>query len=143
MSMTRKAYAYVTREESSATAVLAFRHRDYPRAGIQVLRGTVDNGEDPAATVVREVGEECGLCDARLIGLLARDMEAQPDDPNKNWERSFFHLVAPEAPDEWEHTVTGAGDDNGLVFSFFWLPRERLDDLWPGFGDYLHLVLTQ
>jgi len=141
MSMTRKAYAYVTREVNEPSAVLAFRHRDYPEAGTQVPRGTVDADEDPAATVVREVCEECGLCDARLIGLLARDIEAQPDDPGDYWERSFFHLVAPDAPDEWEHTVTGAGDDNGLVFSFFWLPRERLGDLWPGFGDYLHLIL--
>ena len=141
MSMTRKAYAYVTREVDRASAVLVFRHQDYPEAGIQVPRGTVDLGEDPAVTVVREVCEECGLCDARLIGLLARDVEAQPDDPAWNSERSFFHLVAPGAPDEWEHTVTGDGDDNGLVFSFFWLPRDRLGDLWPGFGDYLHLIL--
>jgi ADP-ribose pyrophosphatase YjhB (NUDIX family) len=139
--MLRKAYAYITREADRASAVLAFRHRDDPGAGIQVPRGTVDGGEDPAATVVREVCEECGLCEAQLIGLLASDVEAQPDEPTRNWERFFFHLVAPEAPDAWKHTVTGAGEDNGLVFSFFWLPRERLGDLWPGFGDYLHLIL--
>jgi putative (di)nucleoside polyphosphate hydrolase len=141
MGMVRKAYAYITREADHASAVLVFRHHDDPEAGIQVPRGTVDAGEDPAVTVVREVCEECGLCEARLIGLLARDVEAQSDDPALNWERFFFHLVAPNAPDGWEHTVTGAGEDNGLVFSFFWLPRERLGDLWPGFGDYLHLIL--
>jgi 8-oxo-dGTP pyrophosphatase MutT (NUDIX family) len=101
----------------------------------------VDAGGDPAVTVVREVCEECGLCQTRLIGLLVRDVEAQPNDPTRTWERFFFHLVAPEAPDDWEHTVTGDGEDNGLVFSFFWLPRERLGDLWPGFGDYLRLIL--
>jgi putative (di)nucleoside polyphosphate hydrolase len=122
--------------------VLVFRHRDYPEAGIQVPRGTaVDDGEDPAATAVREVCEECGLCQARLIGLIAHDVEAQPDDPAWNWERFFFHLVEPNAPDQWEHTVTGEGEDNGLVFSFFWLPREWLGELWPGFGDYLQLIL--
>jgi putative (di)nucleoside polyphosphate hydrolase len=140
--MIRKAYAYITREADHASAVLVFRHRDDPEAGIQVPRGTVDDGEDPAATVMREVCEECGLCDARLIGLLARDIEAQPDVPAQgSWERFFFHLVAPNTPDEWEHSVTGDGEDTGLVFSFFWLPRERLGDLWPGFGDYLHLIL--
>lgn len=141
MGMVRKVYAYITREADHASAVLVFRHRDDLEAGIQVLRGTVDAGEDPAATVVREVREECGLCEARLTRLLARDVVARPDDPARNWERLFFHLVAPEAPEEWEHTVTGEGEDNGLVFSFFWLPRERLGDLWPGFGDYLHLIL--
>ena len=141
MPVTQKAYAYVTREAFGAGAVLAFRHRDYPEAGVQVPRGTVDAGEDPAATVMREVCEECGLCDARLIGLLASDVEAQPDDPAWSWERYFFHLVAPNAPDQWEHIVTGDGEDNGLVFACFWLPGERLGDLWPGFGDYLHLVL--
>jgi len=141
MSLTRKAYAYVTHEATEASALLAFRHCDDPAAGIQVPRGTVDPGEDPAATVLREVCEECGLCDARLVGLIATDIVAQPDDPTWHWERFFFHLVAPDAPDAWEHSVTGAGEDNGLVFSFFWLPRERLGDLWPGFGDYAHLVL--
>jgi putative (di)nucleoside polyphosphate hydrolase len=121
--------------------LLAFRHRDDPAAGIQVPRGTVDAGEDPATTVLREVCEECGLCAARLVGHIATDFEAQPDDPAWHWERFFFHLVAPDAPETWEHSVTGAGEDNGLVFSFFWLPRERLGDLWPGFGDYAHLVL--
>jgi ADP-ribose pyrophosphatase YjhB (NUDIX family) len=139
--MVRKAYAYITREADHSSAVLTFLHRDDPQAGIQVPRGTVASGEDPVATVVREVCEECGLCEAQLIGMLARAVETQPDDPARNWERSFFHLVAPNAPDEWEHTVTGDGEDNGLVFSFFWLPRERLGDLWPGFGDYLHLIL--
>src|SRR5262245_20101678 len=140
MGLVRKAYAYITREAVGASAVLVFRHRDHPEAGIQVPRGTVDDGEDPAVTVVREVCEECGLCEARLIGLLARDVEAQPHDPTRTWERSFFHRVAPNPPDAWEHTVTGEGADNGLVFSYFWLPRERLGDLWPGFGDYLHLI---
>jgi putative (di)nucleoside polyphosphate hydrolase len=141
MSVTRKAYAYVTREAAEARAVLVFRHRDYPEAGIQVPRGTVDAGEEPTATVLRELCEECGLCAARLIGLLATDTEPQPDDPSWLFERHFFHLVAPDAPDTWEHTVTGPGEDNGLVFSFFWLPRDQLGVLWPGFGDYLHLVL--
>ena len=34
--MTRKAYAYITREAVGASAVLCLRHRDDPEAGIQV-----------------------------------------------------------------------------------------------------------
>jgi hypothetical protein len=69
--------------------------------------------------------------EARLIGLLARDVEAQPDDPTRNWERSFFHLVA-RRQTNGSILSQAKARDNGFVFSFFWLPRERLGDLWPG-----------
>jgi 8-oxo-dGTP pyrophosphatase MutT (NUDIX family) len=41
--------------------LLVFEHRDFPEAGTQVPAGTVDRGEAPARTVVREVLEETGV----------------------------------------------------------------------------------
>ena len=31
-----------------------------------------------------------------------------------------YELAAPGAPEEWEHTVVGDGDDAGLVFVYRW-----------------------
>lgn len=140
MSPTRKAYAYITRTATPARDVLVFRHRDYPEAGIQIPKGSVDAGEAPGDAVLREVGEEAGLVDVTLISALAVDEETQPDGARH--ERHFFHLVSNGARGAWDHVVTGDGEDHGMVFCYFWLDHARVGELWPGFGDYLHLILS-
>jgi ADP-ribose pyrophosphatase YjhB (NUDIX family) len=141
MTAIRKAYAYIIRERGGAREFLVFRHRDYPEAGIQVPKGTMLPGETPEDAVLREAREETGLREFAGPKLLAVDTQSQPDGTPH--ERHFFALAAPAgAPDAWEHIVTGDGDDNGLVFCYFWARSAAEADLWPGFGDYLHLALA-
>jgi ADP-ribose pyrophosphatase YjhB (NUDIX family) len=140
MTPIRKAYAYITRERAETREFLVFRHRDFPEAGIQVPKGTMLPDETPEAAVLREAREETGLRDLTLVRLLAVDLQPQPDGALH--ERHFFELAAPaDLPDAWEHVVTGEGDDNGLVFCYFWARSAVEVGLWPGFGDYLHLTL--
>jgi ADP-ribose pyrophosphatase YjhB (NUDIX family) len=137
----RKANAYITRDRDGACEFLVFRHRDFPEAGIQVPRGTMLPGEMPEVAVLREVREETGLRDVIVVRPLVVDLQDQPDGPPH--ERHFFELAAPaQTPDAWEHIVTGAGDDAGLVFCYFWARSAAEAGLWPGYGDYLHLVLS-
>ncbi len=136
----RKAYAYIIRERAGIREFLVFRHRDFPEAGIQVPRGTMLPDEPPAAAVLREAREETGLRDVTVVRPLAVDIELQPDGTRH--ERHFFELAAPaHPPDAWEHVVTGEGEDNGLVFCYFWARSAAEVGLWPGFGDYLDLAL--
>ncbi len=50
--------------------VLVARRRDVPRhlGGWQMPQGGIDAGEDPAAAVLRELGEEIGTSHAEIIG---------------------------------------------------------------------------
>jgi ADP-ribose pyrophosphatase YjhB (NUDIX family) len=140
MTPIRKAYAYIIRERAGRREFLVFRHRDFPEAGVQVPRGTIFPDETPQAAVLREAQEETGLATLALVRPLATDL--QPQANGLLYQRHFFALAAPaETPDVWDHVVTGDGDDNGLVFSYFWARSADEADLWPSFGDYLDLAL--
>jgi len=125
-----RAVAYVVRDGD----VLVFNHRpsaSTETAGLQVPGGTVHDGEDPAAAVVREVREETGLEVevVRPLGAVTRGGR----------ELHHFH-VAPlgPTPEAWDHDEMSDGDVPLWTFSLFWLPipvaRHALDH---GMGDLL------
>jgi 8-oxo-dGTP pyrophosphatase MutT (NUDIX family) len=68
VNILEKVTAFVTRGDGPAHQLLVFRH---PTAGIQVPAGTVEPNESPEAAGLREVTEETGLTDVRLIARLA------------------------------------------------------------------------
>jgi 8-oxo-dGTP pyrophosphatase MutT (NUDIX family) len=107
-----KACPVVVRREPSGDQLLVFRH---PKAGVQLVKGTIEHGEDPASAAVRELAEESGLLDARVvrsIGIWSPGYEHQV------W--AFLEILVPPAvPEEWTHRTDDAG---GLEFSFFWHP---------------------
>jgi 8-oxo-dGTP pyrophosphatase MutT (NUDIX family) len=125
----RRVVAYVVREGS----LLVFDHRDIPEAGAQVPAGTVEDGEDPADAVVREVSEECGVRAqvARELGFT--DSVAPRGEPRRNF---FFELTTDDPRDEWEHVVVGGGGDHGLVFACRFVPLDGLPTL-AGDDDFL------
>lgn len=64
----QKVTAFITRLSEAGPELLVFRH---PTSGIQLPAGTVEEGESPEAAVLREVEEETGLANLRLVGPLA------------------------------------------------------------------------
>ena len=139
----QKVVAYITRERNGQTEVLVFDHADYPDAGTQVPAGTIDSGEAPEQTVLREVYEEAGLTPGRLIvvrclGLFPFVAEAR----RELHQRHVYHLTTSDPlPDRWEHIVSSGTDDKGLRFAYFWLPvTEAAGRLSGSQGAYLHLL---
>ncbi|HEX6121671.1 MAG TPA: GNAT family N-acetyltransferase [Ktedonobacterales bacterium] len=139
MTAKRKAFGYITRRHAGMTQALAFTHRDFPEAGIQIPKGTVEEGEQPEEAVLREMVEETGLRALTLLGAVARDHHDSPDGGES--ERLFYWLRAENAPDRWEHTVASAGEDDGLVFQCFWVSRPDAVPLMDAHGAYLERVL--
>jgi len=115
-----KAYAYVTRDGGEELLVFEPPAGEAP----QVPKGGVEDGEVPREAVVRELREETGLGDAVLRARLGRDEWPHPEKP-KTYRRHFFHLSARDAPDEWVHEVTGAGEDCGERYACSWMARGR------------------
>lgn len=110
--MTRKAFAYITRGEQ----LLVLTHVDHPEVGLQVTSGTLEDGEDPAAGVVREAREETGFSGLSVVRALG-SMQA-------HWgvdaEIHGFHLVFSEpVPERWEHGEFSY--DEPIRFGFSWL----------------------
>jgi 8-oxo-dGTP pyrophosphatase MutT (NUDIX family) len=104
-----KACPIVFRDASFAR-ILVFRH---PLAGIQLVKGTIEPGENPAGACLRELCEESGICDARVdrnLGVWETGFE------NQVWSLHLC-LTPSELPESWVHRTQ---DDNGLDLTFYW-----------------------
>lgn len=142
--MIQKAIAYITRHGNDGRReLLVFEHRDYPDAGVQVPAGTIESGEPPEVAVLREVFEETGLADCRIVRKLAKYNWHNPDTGQVN-ERHVFHLAAPErTEDEWVWVETDGGrvsELEGYVFLFRWVGLAAPIRLAGGLDDYLHEI---
>ncbi len=117
-----KVLAYITRTKNSKKEVLVFTHRDFPEAGLQVVGGTVDPGEDLIGALLREIKEEAGLkfAPSDIKKKLGETSYQRRDIPEIN-HRHYFEIHTLNLPDIWAHTVHSSGADNGLVFDFFWM----------------------
>ena len=131
MKYTDRVLAYVTRERDGRKELLVFDHRDNPEAGTQVPAGRLEPGEDLEAGLLRELAEESGLDDARILRKFATYGPGELPH-GKAYTNHAYELEAPGAPDEWEHTVVGDGDDAGLVFRYRWTPLDPEPSLWDG-----------
>jgi 8-oxo-dGTP pyrophosphatase MutT (NUDIX family) len=91
-----KVIAYIVRGDS----LVVFVHDDdmnpILESGLQVPAGTVQEGEEPAAAVLREAFEETGLVGLRIVRYLGRDEITWPGSPPHI--RHFFHLTVDDAP---------------------------------------------
>jgi 8-oxo-dGTP pyrophosphatase MutT (NUDIX family) len=143
----RKAYGYITRTQHGRRQVAVFRHPllSISEGGIQIPKGTVHEQETPLAAVQREIIEETGLTDFTIEGEIAVDLwqsQSHPDKPPEIHERHFFLLTTGHTLNEWKHVVTGQGEDEGMIFHYFWISTLDEVELAHGHADYLHLVFV-
>ena len=136
-----KALAYVTRTRGDRRELLVFEHVDHPEAGVQVPAGTIEDGETPEQSVIREVYEETGLASVRLVRLLTmHTMYAEWQDAYHL--RHIYHLECDDdVPDAWTHVVTAGRDDVDLRFACRWMSLDDEIALAGGQGAYLEYLL--
>lgn len=138
----RKAFAYITRNTARGTEVLVFAHVE-PESGIQVPKGTIEQGETPEEAVLREAYEETGLVGLELTRPLATDTVRFPNDPanDRIHERHFYQLRASApTPERWRHQVSAGKGDKGMTFTCFWLDICQSDEIIANMGDYMYLL---
>jgi 2-polyprenyl-3-methyl-5-hydroxy-6-metoxy-1,4-benzoquinol methylase len=103
--------------------------------------GTVESGEDLVTALWREIKEETGLTNLRLVThLVTAPFHAHW---RSEWqERNVFHVAAgPDVPDTWTHIVNSGEEDAGLHFLFTWWPIDvAARELKWGQGQWLHLL---
>ena len=119
----RRVVAYVTRGRE----LLVFEHGGV----LQAPAGRIDYDETLEQGLLREVEEETGLTEVRIVSELCDADEVERlygVFPHRSW---VFHALTEEGgPDAWEHAVTGTGMDAGMVFSCRWVPLEERPPLW-------------
>jgi 8-oxo-dGTP pyrophosphatase MutT (NUDIX family) len=119
MTRRRRVVAYVTRDRDGQRELLVFEDPKHPHIGVQVPAGRLDPGEELEAGLVRELEEEAGLTNVRVV----RELPGFEEHYRSRYENHGFHVVLDgDAPDTWEHVVLGEGDDAGLTFQYRWLP---------------------
>ncbi|EKE30875.1 MutT/NUDIX family protein [Salimicrobium jeotgali] len=133
----KKAYGYVIRYRDGKPQVLVFQH-PIKEAGIQIPKGTVKIGEDTYDAVIREIKEETGLEKFTVEKLLVDDLWRNDDGAIHN--RFFYKINVTEERDQWHYKPTGGGEEEGLMFKFFWISSLSETNLIRGHGDYLSLI---
>ncbi|MCP8968912.1 NUDIX hydrolase [Ectobacillus ponti] len=137
---TKKVYAYITREQDGREQLLVHAHRDFPEAGVQVPGGTVNPGETLEAALLREVYEEAGLHAVQVQRHVADEL-VHIREKSEYQKRHFYHItLTAVVRDEWEHVVTGDGEDTNLVFQYRWVDLQQTPPLSGRQGAYLHLL---
>ncbi|UVM53946.1 NUDIX domain-containing protein [Pseudomonas sp. B21-012] len=96
--------------------ILLFRH---PLAGVQLVKGTIEQGETAGQAALRELAEESGINAATL----ADDLGCW--DAGHLGQVWSFHLCQASGPlpEQWTHQTL---DDHGHRFEFFWAALEHL-----------------
>jgi 8-oxo-dGTP diphosphatase len=115
---------YITRNRKE---ILVFKHETkYPDAGVQVVAGGMEAGESVERAALREVLEESGLALSNPIPLGNAVMHRLVDEIGDDYQRwHFVWLEANDAPDAWQHTVSGGEGDRGLIFYHRFVPLEQ------------------
>ncbi|MFP7478600.1 NUDIX hydrolase [Terribacillus saccharophilus] len=138
--MVEKVLAYILSSRNSTYQMLVHEHKDIPEAGLQIPGGTVDQGEDLAAALHREILEESGLLDLPSGELVASAPFLHPDKQEHQLRHFYLIQTRQQLPDTWEHQVFGSGADNGLVFRYKWYDITSIPPLAASQDQFLHLI---
>ena len=109
MNFADKACPVVFRD-SSMRHILAFEH---PVAGVQLVKGGIEPGEDPPTAALRELEEEAGIADTAI----ARDLGTWSSGHNGQVWSLQLCTFTPRLPERWVHHCM---DDGGHDLKFIW-----------------------
>lgn len=105
----------ILRQQDDSWQILAFHH---PEAGTQLIKGTLEAGEQPEVGVLRELAEESGIDQATVVTKIG---ELDSHETEQHWHIFLCQPVG-ALQDEWSFFTTDGG---GHLFQFFW---HRLDE---------------
>jgi 8-oxo-dGTP pyrophosphatase MutT (NUDIX family) len=117
----KKVVPVILRHQKHGLEILAFRHS---LAGIQLVKGTIEQEEKYDEAAIRELFEEAGLIaepNPKFIGNFKLKSNQQ------DW---YFYLceVSVDLAETWIHHCQ---DDGGLDFEFFWFPlNQKPNESW-------------
>lgn len=104
--------------------LLVFDEPDFPEIELQVPGGTMEPGESPETSALREFVEETGLTPSQaLTHLVTKDYSFRKEGQTICHRRHYFHVaLAGEQRQTWLHQeMTPFGGGAPIRFRFFWI----------------------
>jgi 8-oxo-dGTP pyrophosphatase MutT (NUDIX family) len=117
---------YVIRRLGDGMELLVFDHEGMPEAGTQVPAGGIRPTESRKEAVLREVKEETGLKNVRVVTEVGIIESPHPVSGQPRRTSYWVLEAAEELPSRWRHVVTSDDGDDAMVFLCRWelLPLE-------------------
>ena len=131
----RKVYGLFIRETSGEnTKLLVYTA---PDGMFRFPGGTVEDDENLLTGLKRELQEEVGNCDFKVLRALGSHRYYKPD-VHKYVERHDYLLQATiPLPDTFSFTVQSDDKDAGMIFDYHWIGSERVSHLHWEFKNYI------
>jgi 8-oxo-dGTP pyrophosphatase MutT (NUDIX family) len=108
--------------DASMRQILAFEH---PEAGVQLVKGGIEPGENARAAALRELHEEAGISQTAI----AEDLGTWNSGEQGHIWSLHLCTFTPTLPESWTHRCE---DDGGHEFKFFWHDvNATTDEKWP------------
>ena len=134
MQTFRKVYGWFIRYRQGEAQLLVFTA---PDGSFRFPGGTVNTDEDLLDGLRRELREEMGISEFKVIRKLGVHAYYKPD-VRKDVERHDYLLgETTPLPDEFSYTVQSQDKDDGMVFDFHWMSREEINQLDWEFREYV------
>jgi 8-oxo-dGTP pyrophosphatase MutT (NUDIX family) len=99
--------------------------------GLRFPGGNIDPDETPEEGLFREIEEEVGWRQPRILRKLGEHRYFKRYI-NTDVERHDYLMQPPvHTPRTWKHTVTGDGGDAGSVFTYRWIMSHEVGQISP------------
>ena len=118
--------AYVIRRRGDGMELLVLDHEGIPEVGTQVPAGGIRPTESRKEAVLREVKEETGLKNVRVVTEVGIIESPHPVSGQPRRTSYWVLEAAEELPSRWRHVVASDDGDDAMVFLCRWelLPLE-------------------
>ena len=127
--MKPKAFGYILRDHDQHKQLLAMQVPG--TEGMRLPGGGIQRKESIEAGVLREIREESGLAAVQIIRKLGVHVYYKGTSGTLFERHGYLLAVLVDTPDEWDHVVTGKGEDSGTTFSYRWLNADEIDLITP------------